>query len=433
MKNIQIALAGLGNVGCGVFKHLANNRPLIESRTGCSPVITRVAVRDTAKSRPVSTGDAALFGDWRRLFDSPLPDLFIELMGGTGEALEFTRAALKAGRPVITGNKALLAEHGAELFELSAECGAPLYFEAAAAGGIPIIKTVREALVGNHILSMHGIVNGTSNYILTRMAEEGLDFNETLAEAQRLGYAEADPALDINGWDAAHKAIILASLAYGFWVDHTQVYVEGIDRVTGADIRYAAQMGYTIKLLAIIKATPGTDIEVRVHPALVPKTHVLASVRGVFNAVAIHGDVVGDTLFYGRGAGPDATASAVLGDIADAAAALRCSKPAPVFMPHDLYGRCRPADEIVSQFYLRLAVEDKPGVLARIAEVLGGLGIGILSVIQPESREAGAAPLVLMLHDAPRKKMQQAVSALGALDCVKAPPHVLWVEHPSGS
>ncbi len=431
MKTIQIALAGLGNVGSGVFKHLTRNRALFESRTGCSPLITRIAVRTPAKERSISLNGIEPVADWRSLMTDPLPDLFIELMGGTSEALKFTRAVLERGCPLITGNKALLAEHGAELFELSATRGAPLYFEAAAAGGIPIIKTVREALVGNHILSMHAIINGTSNYILTRMASEGLDFAEALADAQHYGYAESDPTLDINGWDAAHKAIILASLAYGFWIDHKQVYVEGIDRVTQSDICYADLLGYTIKLLAIIKATPGTDIEVRVHPALITKSHVLSSVKGVFNAVAIHGDVVGDTLFYGRGAGADATASAVLGDIADAAATLRCAKPAPAFRPHDLYGRCRPIDEIVSQFYLRLAVEDQPGVLAKIAEILGRLDIGILSVIQPEIRDEGAATLVLLLHDAPRKKMQEAASVLADLPCVKAPPHVLWVEHPS--
>lgn len=431
MKPVRIALAGLGTVGGGVLRHLVANRALIESRTGCSPEIVRVAVRDAIKPRPNLPPNLRPVTDWRALFDEPLPDLFIELIGGTTDALHLTRRALQAGRPVITGNKALLAEHGAELFELSARCRAPLYFEAAAAGGIPAIKTVREALVGNHILSIHGIVNGTSNYILTRMADDGLEFMEALSEAQRLGYAEADPTLDINGWDAAHKAVILASLAYGFWVDHSRVHVEGIERVTAADIRYAAQLGYTIKLLAIIKATPGTDIEVRVHPALIPQSHVLASVKGVFNALAIKGDVVGDTLFYGRGAGPDATASAVLSDIADASAALACARPAPAFLTHDLYGRCRPADEITSRFYLRLTVDDRPGVLARIAEILGRLDVGILSVIQPERRDEGAATLILMLHDAPHKTIREAAVAIGRLDCVKSAPHILWVEHAS--
>jgi homoserine dehydrogenase len=429
MKSVGIGLAGLGNVGCGVYQHLETHRTLLERRTGFSPVIHKVSVRDPKKMRPVTVPSSVITTRWQDLIEDESLPVLIELMGGTGEALDFCRAALHKGRALITGNKALLAEHGSELFELAREKSAQIYFEAAAAGGIPIIKTVREALVGNHILSMHGIINGTSNYILTRMNEAGLGFKEALAEAQTLGYAEADPTLDINGWDAAHKAILLASLAYGFWVDHRAVYVEGIEKISADDIRFASSLGYAIKLLAIIKSDSEGSIEVRVHPTMIPSGHVLASVRNVFNAVAVTGDVVGETLFYGRGAGPDATASAVLSDIADAAAALECARPAAAFIPHDLYGKAKAIQDVVSPFYMRLTVVDRPGVLAKIADLLGRLDIGILSVIQPESRKADQAPLVLMLHDAPYGRILEAAEAIGALECVKEEPHILWVEH----
>ena len=289
-----------------------------------------------------------------------------------------------------------------------------MFFEASTAGGIPIIKTIREALIANHIVSIHGIINGTSNYILTRMTDAGLDFAEALAEAQAQGYAEADPTLDINGWDAAHKAIILASLAYGFWVPTDRIFVEGIDKLTATDIRFAGELGYRVKLLAIIKADGGPEngggVEVRVHPTLIPKTHVLASVSGVFNAVRVCGDVVGETLFYGRGAGQDPTASAVISDLAEAAVALGGERRCYGFTPHGLYGTCRPLEAINSRYYLRLAVDDRPGVLAQVAGILGAHGIGISSVVQPETHdEAGRAQLVFMLDRASHRQMQTAL------------------------
>ncbi|MFQ3577531.1 MAG: homoserine dehydrogenase [Verrucomicrobiia bacterium] len=429
MQSFPIGLAGLGNVGCGVYRHLLGNQPLLQSRTGCLTRIERIAVKDPKRPRVVEPPPSMLTTDWRDLTNDESLPILIELMGGTGDALAFTHEALNKKRVLITGNKALLAEHGAEIFELAHHQNVPVYFEAAAAGGIPIIKTIREALVGNHIISIHGIVNGTSNYILTRMKEAGLTFEEALREAQDLGYAEADPTLDVNGWDAAHKAIILASLAYGFWIDHRGVLVEGIEKITADDIRFAASLGYGIKLLAVIKSDASRTIELRVVPTLIPQTHVLASVRGAFNAVAVEGDVVGPTLFYGRGAGPDATASAVLSDVADATAVLSCQKAPASFPSHDLYGSSRSAEESVSPFYMRLSVEDRPGVLAQIANVLGRLEIGILSVIQPEARSSQQAPLVLMLHDAAYKQVKEAAAAIRTLPCVKADPHLLWVEH----
>lgn len=430
MRTITLGLAGFGTVGAGVYKNLEKNRSLLRERLGVDFRVARIAVRDKAKPRAVDVPQELLTTRVEDLVEDPSIQIIVELMGGIERPLALTRAAVEAGKIVVTANKALLAEHGHEIFAFAREKRVPIFYEASVAGGIPIIKSVREAFVGNHFESMHAIINGTSNYILTRMEDGGLDFEEALAEAQKEGYAEADPTLDINGWDAAHKAIILASLAYGFWVDARQVRVEGIQRVTAADIRFAAGLGYKIKLLATIKACAGTEteIEVRVAPTLIPRSHVLASVSGVFNAVAVRGDVVGESLFYGRGAGMDPTASSVIADLADAASALASPRQCVGFTSHELYGRLRPADECVMQFYLRLAVEDRPGVLAQVANVLGRSGIGISSVIQPESHEQGPVPLVLMIHDAALGRMRAAVEEISALDCVKAQPVLFDVE-----
>jgi homoserine dehydrogenase len=351
----------------------------------------------------------------------------VELIGGTTEAFDLTAAAIRSGRIVVTGNKALLAERGAEIFALACEHKVPVFFEAAVAGGIPIIQSLRDAFVGNRIESVHGILNGTSNYILTRMQEAGLDYPEALAEAVKLGYAEADPSLDINGWDAGHKAIILAALAYGFWVDPSTIRVEGIDRVSAADIHFARSLGYCIKLLGSIREKEG-KVEVGVAPTLIPQGNVLASVNGVFNAIAIRGDLVGDSLFYGRGAGRGPTASSVIGDLVEAAHVLDAPRKTYGFSSHALYGSSRPADQIVGSYYLRLSVDDKPGVLARIAGVLGEAGIGISSVVQPESIAGVETPLVLMIHDAAYGAMKNALSRITSLDCVKGEPVLFNVE-----
>lgn len=429
MASIGIGLAGFGTVGGGVYKNLAVNRALLRQRVGVDFEVRRIAVRDLGRSRSVEAPAELFTTDLDALLADPAIQIVVELIGGTDHALRFVRSALEAGKIVITGNKALLAEHGAELFALARERRTPIFYEAAVAGGIPIIKTIREAFIANRFESIHGILNGTSNYILTRMTEAGLDFADALAEAQALGYAEADPALDVNGWDAAHKAIILASLAYGFWVHAGDIDVAGVDTLTRDDIRFAAQLGYCIKLLATIKAGADEGVEVRLGPTLIPKTHVLASVNGVFNAVWLRGDVVGDALFYGRGAGQDPTASSVIADLADAASALESPRRCFGFTSHDLYGRLKPLDEAVSQFYLRLLVDDTPGVLAQIAGILAEANIGISSVIQPESHEPGPLPLVLMIHDATFGRMRAAANRIGALACVKAAPALLPVEH----
>ncbi|MEA3187071.1 MAG: homoserine dehydrogenase [Chthoniobacter sp.] len=428
MQQVHIGLAGMGNVGAGVYKHLAHNRVLLMERLGLELVVKKIVVRDLAKAREVAAPAALLTTRWEDLIDDEEIKIVVELIGGVEPALSLVLRAIERGKIVVTGNKALLAEHGQEIFDAARANKIPVFFEAAAAGGVPIIKAVREAFIGNHILSMHGIINGTCNFILTRMSESCLSFAEALREAQEAGFAESDPTLDINGWDAAHKAIILASLAYGFWVGTDKVYVEGIEQITAADIRFAKQLGYVIKLLAVIKAGRRSEIEVRVHPTLIPQAHVLASVKGVFNAIAVHGDVVGETLFYGRGAGQDPTSSAVISDLAEAAVALESPRPSYGFTPHGLYGTCKPIEQIVCQYYLRISVLDQPGVLARVAGILGELNIGILSVIQPEEHEADAVPLVLMIHYATNGQMNAAVERIGKLDCVKRPPRLMRVE-----
>ncbi len=433
MSTIGIGLAGFGTVGGGVYKNLAANRELIAQRSGVDIEVRRIAVRDPSKPRNVSVPHGLLTSRWEEVVEDPAVGVVVELMGGIDASRALFERALTLGKPVVTGNKALLAEHGRELFALAAEKQVPIFYEAAAAGGIPIIKAMRESFVANHITRITGIINGTSNFILTRMTAHGESYAEALTEAQRLGYAESDPTLDVNGWDAGHKAIILASLAYGFWVPSRAISVEGIESVKSEDIRFARQLGYHLKHLAVIKARSREQIEVRVHPALVPAHHVLASVQGVFNAVMVEGDVVGETLFYGRGAGQDPTASAVLADMVEAADSLRpgAAKRCSGFTPHQLYGCCKPIDEVVCPFYLRLDVVDEPGTLAQVASVLGAHGIGISSVIQPEAHDEASVPLVLMIHDAQTGEMQKAKTALAALPCVKSVDALIRVEHPA--
>jgi homoserine dehydrogenase len=429
MQQIGVGIAGLGNVGAGVFKHLTSNRALLRERLGLELSVRKVAVRDAGRARDVVVPPAMLTTRWQEVLDDPEVQIAVELMGGLKEAREFIVGAIERGKMVVTGNKALLAEHGKEIFDLATKKKVPVFFEAAVAGGIPIIKAMREGFVANHITSIHGIINGTSNYILTRMTEAGLSFEAALAEAQAAGYAEADPTLDVNGWDAAHKAVILASLAYGTWISCEHISVEGIEKIRASDIAFADDLGYRVKLLGIIKADTQGQIEVRVHPTLIKKTHVLASVNGVFNALAVHGDVVGDTLFYGRGAGQDPTASAVISDLAEAALALQSPRRDCGFMPHGLYGQCKPLDDISTQYYLRISVEDRPGVLAQVAGLLGAENIGISSMIQPETEEGEDASLVLMVHDATHGQMRRALEKISALDCVKKAPQMLRVEN----
>jgi len=429
VRNIPIGLAGLGTVGGGVYKNLIENRSLLEGRLGITLDVRKIAVRDVTKDRGIDVSPEAFVGSWQELIDDPELEIIVELIGGTTEAKDLVLAALKAGKSVVTGNKALLAEHGKEIFDTVQETGQNIYYEAAVAGGIPIIKTVQEALVGNHIASAHGIINGTCNYMLTRMETAGLDYAEALQEAMDKGYAEADPTLDINGMDAAHKAIIIASLAYGTWLPCDAMYVEGIESVKLIDMEFAKRLGYTIKLLSVIKAHDDGSIEVRTQPSLIPGEHILASVHGVFNAIAVRGDIVGETLFYGSGAGQDPTSSSVISDLADAGMAIVGGRSRSTFTPHNVYGSPVKVEDTVSHYYLRIEADARPGVLAQIAAVLGEHSIGIISLLQPDERESGdRAQLILMLHEARYGAMQQAREQIAALDCILGDPVLFRVE-----
>lgn len=429
-RTIHVGLAGLGNVGAGVFKNLDANRDLIVQRTGADIRVKRVVVRDPSRPRDVAVPASMVSTDWQDLISDAEIQVIVELIGGTTTAYDLVCAALHAKKIVVTGNKALLAERGQELFALAEECGVPIYFEAAVAGGIPIIQVLQEGLVGNRIQSIHGIINGTCNYILTRMSQAGLSYAAALGEAQDKGYAEADPTLDVSGWDAAHKAIILASLSYGFWIPTSCVHVEGVDKIDIADFKFAKRLGYTIKLLSVIRADEKGLVEVRTQPTLVPLSHVLANVSGSFNAVLVNGDIVGETLFYGRGAGQDPTSSSVISDLCEAAAVIIHGARHSGFVPHGLYGKSKPMEETISHYYLRLTVDDVPGVLAQVAAELGHRNIGISSMIQPEDLEdtSGSTSLVLMIHDAKLGDMLKALEALRALKCVQGEPSWMRVE-----
>ncbi|HTB82114.1 MAG TPA: homoserine dehydrogenase [Candidatus Sulfotelmatobacter sp.] len=432
MQQVKLGIIGGGTVGSGVYEALQRNGSLVASRLGTRVSIERVAVRDLKKKRATKIPAKLLTTDWREVVFDPHIQVVAELIGGTGVAREAILAALKLGKPVITANKALLSAHGEELFAAAQKYGTNLYYEASVCGGIPIIKALREGFVGNRINALYGIVNGTCNYILTRMKLEGADLDEVLADAQKLGYAETPPDLDIDGHDAAHKTGILASLAHGFWVNPKKIHVEGIRPVSALDIKFAGELGYTIKLLGTVKKLEGNGrIQVSVYPTLVPNSHVLASVNGVFNAVFVRGDVVGDSLFYGRGAGKDATASAVLSDIGDAVLDLKsgAKNRLPAFVPHECAGCVAPIDEVVSQYFVRLNVVDKPGVLARIATIFGQSHIGISSVIQPEGHEGASVPLIFMLHYATNGAVKRALGQIAKLPAVKGQPVMFRVEN----
>ena len=425
---LRVGLAGIGHVGASVWRQLQNQGPLLRHRTGCDIKITRVLARRPEQAQRLGVPDASLVSAAKDLVDDPAIDVIVELIGGTRDAFDLIQMALQRGKHVITANKALLAERGAELFEIACRHQRQLLFEASVAGGIPIIRALREGLVGNHIVSIHGIVNGTCNYILTRMDEAGLEFAEALAEAKARGYAEADEGLDVDGHDSAHKAAVLAALAYGFWVPPGELYTEGIRHIEKQDILYARRLGYGLKLLATIRNDAQGAVEVRVHPTLIPCHHVLASVGGVYNGLMVRGDVVGDTLFYGRGAGGDPTASSVLSDLAQIALLHPAEARVRRVGLEALHSRLKKMEEIVSRYYLRLTVIDRPGVLAEVAQVFASRQIGISSVIQPEAQAGETTPLILMLHDAAELQFRSAVAEIARLAAVRRVPTSLRVE-----
>ena len=435
MGKVNVAIIGGGTVGGGVYQALKKNGRLIASRLGISLSVRSVVVRDLQKTRNVKITKKLLSTDWKSVVEDPKIHLVIELVGGVRTAKQIVKKALTLGKPVVTANKALISEFGEELFALADENNTNLYYEASVAGGIPIIKVLREGLIGNRIPYIYGILNGTCNYILTRMKREGSEFGGVLEDAQRLGYAEAEPSLDVDGIDAMHKAGILGSLAHGFWIPPEQIHVEGIRGISPLDIQFSEQLGYTIKLLATIKPAKKTSdscaIQISVCPTLVPNHHVLAGVQDVFNAIFIGGDIVGETLYYGRGAGQDATASAVVSDLADAALDLKhdTHNRIPPFVHHSEDGIVAPWEKTVAPFYLRLNVVDRPGTMSKITAILAESNIGISSIIQPEGHEGDMVPLILMVHDASIESMDHAVELIRKLKVVRGIPKVIRVEN----
>lgn len=410
MKEIGIGILGFGTVGAGVAQGLLEHRTVMSHRTGVDIALKRIADLDITTDRGFAVPDGVLTTDAFEVIKDNSVNIVVETIGGTGIAKTLVLEALSNGKSVVTANKKLLAEYGTEIFETAAKNGVDIYFGASVGGGIPIIRVVREALVSNEIESIHGILNGTCNYILTRMEREGLPFEEALTEAQRLGYAEADPSLDIDGFDTAHKACILSSLAYGFTPKMSDVQVEGIRNLSSLDVKYAAEFGYRIKLLACVART-GEEVEVGVHPTLIPFSHMLSSVNDAFNAVMVKGDMSDYTMYYGRGAGRAPTASTVLGDVADisrnlAHGELRYSRAVPNYAADTIV--LKTAGEIQSKFYLRFSVADKPGAFGTIAAILGRNGVSISAASQKEG-SGEFIPVVVLTHAAKAAAVEAAL------------------------
>jgi len=431
MKEIKIALLGLGTVGGGVVKVLETHGAEMQERAGCRLVLRRIADADLTRSREgLDLARLPLVADANQVLNDPEVQIVIELVGGLEPARTFILKALAAGKHVVTANKALLAHHGAEIFAEARRNRVMVGFEAAVAGGIPLIRAVKEGLPANHILSAFGIVNGTCNYILSKMTDEGRDFSEVLKEAQAKGYAESDPTLDIEGLDSAHKLQILASLAFRTTVDLKDIFTEGITGVSRDDVVNAGELGYRIKLLAIAKAADGA-LEARVHPTMIPAGSPMAAVSGVFNAVFITGDNVDNLMFYGRGAGQLPTASAVWSDTLDIARRVAHGLPAlDVDLP-SVSGRplpLRPMDEIRSAYYLRVMAMDRPGVLAQVAGILGQHDISLVSVLQKGRAHGEAVPVVMMTHDARERDMRAALAGIDKLPVVATRTTMIRVE-----
>jgi homoserine dehydrogenase len=431
MKAIQVGLLGIGTVGSGTFGVLRRNQEEIRRRAGRGIEITMVADLDTARAKALVGDQVQVVGDARAVIANPDIDVVVELIGGYGIARQLVLEAIAAGKHVVTANKALLAVHGTEIFKAAADKGVMVAFEAAVAGGIPIIKALREGLTANRIQWIAGIINGTTNFILSEMRDKGLDFDAVLKEAQRLGYAEADPTFDIEGVDAAHKAALMSAIAFGIPVQFDKAYVEGITRLAATDIRYAEQLGYRIKLLGITKRREGEGVELRVHPTLVPTKRLIANVEGAMNAVVVHGDAVGTTLYYGKGAGAEPTASAVIADLVDvtrlATSDPRHRVPHLAFHPGAMSAvDVLPMERVVTSYYLRLRVADQAGVLARVAAILADAGISIDALLQREADEVGGegstqTDLIILTHEAREGAMNAALAQLQGLPSVLAP------------
>ena len=423
MKPISVGLLGIGTVGGGTWNVLARNQEEITRRAGRGIEITVVADKDLEKAKKLTAGRARVTGDAYEVVRDPNVDIVIELIGGYGVAKDLVLAAIANGKHVVTANKALLALHGNEIFAAAQEKGVMVGFEAAVAGGIPIIKALREGLTANRIEWIAGIINGTSNFILSEMRDKGLPFDEVLREAQALGYAEADPTFDIEGVDAAHKLTIMSAIAFGIPMQFDLAYKEGIAKLTREDIRYAEQLGYRIKLLGITKKT-SEGIELRVHPTLIPTRRLIANVEGVMNAVLVKGDAVGATMYYGAGAGAEPTASSVVADLVDITRLHTADPdhrvPHLAFQPDRLAAtRVLPMDEVITSYYLRMRVADRPGVLADITRILADLSISIDAMVQKEPAEGEEqVDIILLTHETREKNINAAIARIEALSVV---------------
>jgi len=427
-----VGLVGFGTVGIGVAKILLGNRALIQRRVGVPVELVRVVDLDITRDRGVSLPPGLLTTDVGQILDDPSIDIVLELIGGYDAAKRVILDAMARGKQVVTANKALLAVHGEEIFEAAARRRVDLGFEASVGGGIPVIRALTEGLAANTILSIYGIINGTSNYILSRMTSEGQGFKEVLAEAQRAGYAEADPTFDVAGVDSAHKLSIMVSLAYGTPVNFKEVYTEGITRLTPLDITYAKEFGYTIKLLGIAKFSDG-EVEARVHPTMIPSTSPVAHVEGIYNAIQLAGDAVGDIVLYGQGAGSMPTGSAVVSDVIAIARNLltgATGRVPPASFQQDQRRplRIRRMEEIVSLYYLRFMVLDRPGVLSQISGVLGRHGISISSVLQQGRKEGQTVPVVIMTHTSTERDVQASLREIDRMPFISEPTTLIRVE-----
>ncbi|MFZ6772506.1 homoserine dehydrogenase [Undibacterium sp. SXout7W] len=423
MKPIKVGLLGIGTVGSGTFNVLKRNQEEITRRAGRSIEIAMVADLNVERARELTNGEVEVVNDANLVVNNPDIDIVIELIGGYGIAKDLVLKAIANGKHVVTANKALLATHGNEIFKAAQDKGVVVAFEAAVAGGIPIIKALREGLTANRIQWIAGIINGTTNFILSEMRDKGLDFATVLKQAQELGYAEADPTFDIEGVDAAHKATIMASIAYGIPVQFDKAHVEGITKLEASDIRYAEELGYRIKLLGITKRTE-QGIELRVHPTLIPAKRLIANVEGAMNAVLVQGDAVGATLYYGKGAGSEPTASAVIADLVDitrlATADPEHRVPHLAFQPNAISDLpILPMSEIVTSYYLRMHVADKPGVLADVTRILADLTISIDAMLQKEPAEGETqTDIIILTHQTKEKNIVAAIEKIEALDAV---------------
>jgi homoserine dehydrogenase len=426
MNPVRIGLLGLGTVGCGTVQVLARNGDEIARRAGRGITVVAAAVRDLSRPRECDLNGVRLTADPASVVDDPEVEVVVELMGGTEPARTLVLRAIAAGKHVVTANKALIALHGNEIFARAHERGVVVAFEAAVAGGIPIIKALREGLAGNRIEWVAGIINGTGNFILTEMRDHGRDFGDVLAEAQRLGYAEADPTFDVEGIDAAHKLCILAAIAFGIPLQFEHIHIEGISGITREDVTFAGELGYRIKHLGIARRAEG-GFELRVHPTLIPERRLIANVDGVMNAVLVMGDAVGPTLYYGAGAGAEATASAVVADLVDVVRALTADPenrvPHLAFQPGALSDLpVLPMAEVRTSFYLRLRAHDRPGVLADITRVLGAHSISIEAILQREpDPDRGEATIIILTHQVREGDMQRAIAEIEALPHLSSP------------